>query len=1241
MEISTSQCIVTKSGSLFRFRVGMLVALILCSFFLFAFSYVFAQDDPTEIDALTGELGPEGDILHARKLYDRSMYDFAASQLERFLNSYPNHSKAGEAALLLANALREQGMIQPARNAYERASIYLTDSTRAVEALSSAADMDLLLGDTTTAINRYLAVQVLYPNKETLARTLIRAGQLQLETRQWQASERTLSSLLREYPGTEWESEARLLMAQSFAGQGDLIPALEEARGVAMNTRNDSLKVAAGLLLGRWELKRLDPKAAENIWTQVLAGMPDVPFASEVALELARLSQRSGNLNVARDMFDRASRMAEDSSGIKSIQREFADLMFQMQRIDFAQNLYIAADSAGTLLQQAWCADRLGNTELAAQLHSQSHLELEGLAKVAAALSIVDTLRLTDPDAALALIDEVIEEDPGNTPLADDLLWIRAELLAETGHSNKSITHYLTYAEQFPVSSLAEEARQRASYLRDFILTSDPSDEELMELLGSFGDSPGDPMARVNLAEYYLKAMKRPVPAIVLLVPLISRNDLPDRLLPRIQQRYGDAVWMEWQFATHNSDGGEISVSDSLRAEAESAIERLSAAFGSEAALHADPIRSWRVNRLREATSTMAGSLARMQRAMWDGFLHLHPDSKFSDDARLRLAEAFATKLDGDVQEEIDSLRIAYLDTLSLSETKSSIQQSAQLRLHRYFISVDSSAQADSLARVVLNGVDSPKKLDIARYWFEQHPVSAEASTALQWLANETWYHPDYLLHAPTVADNLLGLSGMSWDTHSSLAGDEQKIDLTFITKLYQWELQLQPDNPAFAEAKFAAGNLLLLRSLTNEVEGQILNAILDYTSYLKSSSDSEFLTMVALRLARLYDLAGHWELAQPYYLQALDRSTDDPSLQPLRRTLARMAFSSEQYDQANQWAKDAANYETDADTSFSLDELAIVSLYRAGKLERAAGEASAFAGWYKDHPQLDAAIAHFELERGRYHSKQGQYNSSLKAYKAVMNKYEETIYAANGKYELARDYMEQGESEKAYEMLIDLSIDHPEHEVMGQVYWLLGNYYASEGKYFEAFNKYEAVLADSAYIDSWPYVLGNQVRAFKDAGFYEGAMRAARQYLELYPDATDAFDHRMNLALSYHETGHYDLAISQFRRAMTLADGEDYPACQFYIAEALERAGRLNESVSEYMRVVHLNRPSKLQWGITALYSAGKVLERMNEPERAKSLYREIVAREGMGSPFGRRADEQVKRLEMFEQEKAAAERE
>ncbi len=1205
-----------------------------------------------------GSVGPEGDFLHARKLYDRGLYDFAASEFELFLKAYPNHEYAGDAALWLAKSLQHQDLISSARNAYERAAVYLLDSTRAVEAMHRAAEMDLLLGDTTRAIDRYLAVQVLYPDAETLPRTLVRAAKLQLAIRDWQATERTLNILLRDFPGTEWEFEARLLLAQSYAGQHDLPPAIEEAKAVAMHTSSDSLKVTAGLFLGRWELRRLDPKAAEQIWTQVLEGMADVTYASQAALELAKLRFRSGDGDGARLMFERASRMAPDSTQHSRVDLAFAELMFREGNYDAARTLFAAADSMGTLLQQGWCLQRsskpvqaasafagamagddpaiqLAATLAAADLSYETgdptpHLYVQAvnacddlLLKQSIRLHAAKTIGATEPEAALTFLRETEPVSRATTPFDDDLLWLSAELRARPGDTETAAELFERFATLYPASPHRYDAEERADFLREHVIASEQSDDALIPLLSELVKPDVTPAAKIDLAAMYLHSFKRPQPAMTLLLLLVNGENNPPEVRNRARDMYADALWMEWQQASHGPGAEALSVSDGLRGRAASLLETWSAlyrdAFDS---LQADPVRAWRYNTLQDLTVTVASTLTRQQRNDWSRYLASHPNAEHNADVRLILADAYTHKLEGDNESEMDSLYHATLDPVLSGELSSRATRQALLSAFQQELAADSIANADSLARTLLNAPDSPEKTDVALYWITQRPSQPEAATAGEWLLNQAPYVTQIEANAPEVLDHLLGTFGRDGNpaTAQTVVG---------------WVEAREPARPTFVDPVLASGDNLLLSALNAEAHGDTLNALFDYTAYLATQSSP----MASLRLARLYHQGGKWEYALPLYEQAIRRSPDDPTLQPLRRQLTHWAFRGGQYAKAHEWARTASEHETNPDTAFALDELGVVALYRGGLMDKALPETKAFEGWHKQDPKLDHALARFELEKGRFYSSKQQYNNSLKAYKTVMNKYEDTDQAPWAKYELARDYMDQGEADKAYEMLIELSDDVPSHPVMGNVYWLLGNYYASQQNYFDAFNKYEQVLADSAYIDSWPYVLGNQIRAFKDAGFYEGAMRAARKYLELYPDAPDAFDHRMNLALSYHETGHYDLAISQFRRAMTFAEGEDYAACQFYIAEAMERDGRLKEAVSEYLRVVHLNRATKLKWGVTALYAAGRVLERLNEPERAKQMYREIVRREGLGSPFGRRADEQVKRLEMFQEERAAVE--
>ncbi|MCB2210508.1 tetratricopeptide repeat protein [bacterium] len=1240
-------------GGAVRVLFSLVMLIVMAAAFLPPIS--FAQE---EDNFAPGSVGPEGDFLHARKMYDRGMYDFAASEFELFLKAYPNHEYAGDAALWLAKSLQHQDLIPTARNAYERAAVYLLDSTRAVEAMHRAAEMDLLLCDTSRAIDRYLAVQVLYPDAQTLPRTLLRAAKLQLAIRDWQATERTLNILLRDFPGTEWEFEARLLLAQSYAGQHDLPPAITEAQSVAMHTSSDSLKVTAGLFLGRWELQRLDPKAAEQIWTQVLEGMADVPFASQAALELAKLRFRSGDGGGARLMFERASRMAPDSTQQARVDLAFADLMFREGNNDAARTLYAAADSMGTLLQQGWCLARANKPIQATSAFAGAMASEDHTIQLAATLAAADlsyatddptphlyvqavnacdelllkqsirlhgatTIGVTDPDAALTFLRETEPVSRATTPFDDDLLWLSAGLHARLGAYETAAELFERFASLYPASPHRYDAAERAEFLGEQVIVSGQSDDALIPLLSELAQPDVTPAAKIDLAAMYLHSFKRPQPAMTLLLPLVAGESIPPDVRNRARDLYADALWMEWQQASHGSSAEPLQVSDGLRGRAASLLETWSALYRDDFdSLQTDAKRMWRYNTLQDLTVTVASTLTRQQRNDWSRYLALHPDAGHNDAVRLILADAFTHRLEGDSESELDSLYHTTLDTVLSGDLSSRTTRQALLIAFQQELVADSIAKADSFARRLLEAPDSPEMTEAALYWITQRPSQSEAATAGDWLLNQAPYVPQIEENAPQVIDHLLGTFARDGDPATAQA-------------VVAWIEASDPTQPSFVKPVLAAGDNLLLSALNAEARGDTLNALFDYTAYLAQRTSP----MASLRLARLYHQGGKWEYALPMYEQAVRRSPDDPTLQPLRRQLTHWAFRGGEYAKAHEWARTASEHETNPDTAFALDELGVVALYRGGLMDKALPETKAFEGWHKQDPKLDQALARFELEKGRFYSSKQQYNNSLKAYKAVMNKYEDTDQAPWAKYELARDYMDQGEADKAYEMLIELSADVPDHPVMGNVYWLLGNYYASKQNYFDAFNKYEEVLADSAYIDSWPYVLGNQVRAFKDAGFYEGAMRAARKYLELYPDAPDAFDHRMNLALSYHETGHYDLAISQFRRAMTFAEGEDYAACQFYIAEALERDGRLKEAVSEYLRVVHLNRATKLKWGVTALYAAGRVLERLNEPERAKQMYREIVRREGLGSPFGRRADEQVKRLEMFQEERAAVE--
>ncbi|MBS1262157.1 MAG: Outer membrane protein assembly factor BamD [Calditrichaeota bacterium] len=1203
--------------------------------------YPQAAGEREAADPLTSD----GEFLHARRLYQRGMYELAVPELERFLKMYPEHDRTAEAAALLANALREQARFDEARTAYELAAVHESDTTRTIELLHRAAEMDLALGDTMRAVRGYLAVTVLFPEAEGLPRTLLRASRLLVSAGRWAEAENTAGTLLRDYPGTPWSMEAHLLLAQAYAGRGDLPPAINEARGVIDRARDDSLALRAHLLAGRWELGRYDPVAAEHVWSEGLERGGPRALRLELAAALAEFARERGHAAGARDALETVAPGAADSVAGTALLARLGDIRFLLGRYDRALAAYDSLDSgaAEIELRRAYCLAYLGRHEQAFAAATAAAGDSGGYrvpalalaAQEARALNRVDTagslwlraladagdsitaavavhqaalaIRAEQPARALALLGEH-ESVASETPLADDLEWQRIELLRRLGRVEEAAERCDELARRWLCSPYAPRARELARDLRALFVQED-AEHELLALIETAKDGPLNAAQRLELARLNAEVRRDFERAAAELVPLLDGRHVPDSIRREAGGLYREVVWRRWRKETAQRKAGADGNSRGA-VEAETMIYA-SLAGDTSRAMH-DPDLAYRLHLLHEETLAKPSERVRFARAVWTRYLADHPGSVHAADARLRLARALLTRIGDEPSGALDSQAADQL--ARLAETGGALRNEALLRWRELAVRNDNAALADSLERVLLAGPDDPGKVEAAVGRLARGEELPDSLA--RWLAGEASCHPDVLDNLPPLADRLVEM------------GEAETAD-----RLLATNLRMRPGDPAAVIPAVRESVNRFARARIAEAAGDTLAAMLAFEAYVRESPNGRHANRARLRIGE-YQLAyNRWERAQPWFEQILADDDGAPRLQPIRRKMARRAFEQERFEQAREWARLAGRQESDPDSLFRLDELAIVSLYRAGRLSEARSEVRAFIGRYDDHDHRDEAVARFELEKGRYLSSQERYGEAMDSYKAILRKYEDTIHEPVARYEIARDYLEQDEKEKSFEMLLELANDEPDHPVMGKVYWLLGNYYASEGGYFDAFRMYEKVLADTSYRGSWPHVLTNQERAFKEAGFYDGALRAARKYLELYPGAEDAFDHRMNIALAYLELGQYDLAISQFRRASTMAGAEDQAACRFYIAEAMERSGRLKEAIGEYLRVVHLNRPTKLKWGVTALYNAAGLWERLGRPDYAVDLYEEIVDREGLGTPFGRKAQEQMQRLEMFEQ--------
>jgi TolA-binding protein len=103
-------------------------------------------------------------------------------------------------------------------------------------------------------------------------------------------------------------------------------------------------------------------------------------------------------------------------------------------------------------------------------------------------------------------------------------------------------------------------------------------------------------------------------------------------------------------------------------------------------------------------------------------------------------------------------------------------------------------------------------------------------------------------------------------------------------------------------------------------------------------------------------------------------------------------------------------------------------------------------------------------------------------------------------------------------------------------------------------------------------------------------------------------FQARFGVAWAKENRGEHEAAIRDYREVVSRHQGPTAARAQFQIGECLFAMGRLEEAVTELLRVDILYAYD--EWSAAALYEAGRVLERLERPHQARAQYEAVVQR-------------------------------
>lgn len=1225
-------------------RVGLWTACVLC---LLLLGILLPMAAPAQTEH-------EADFLYARRLYQDGLYDLAVEALERYLAADPESPHRVEAYLIIGDARWKEKKLDLARQAYQRAAMADPDDPRAVDALTKVADSYLSENDWQKAARAEQRIAVYYPNSPVAPAALTRTARILIEHGHFNQAEAPVQQVLRQYPQSTHQREARLLWARVLADRGELEKAAEEAGTVAHSTRDADLAVEALSFQGEWYWRLGRDPDAEAAWRRILDNYPRASKRAEALTRMGRLRLQIGDAVQAEAILrDALGSVQKDSllewqarlglADALLLEGKPVEALLHLNRLEgvvppeVAYRKALALEAAGRNVEaiSAYRALGQGTDTLAAgaRWRTANLLEKAGRTREAAEAwqwaeqampsglqksearyrALALTLKL-EPLRALEMTASFMDEYP-RSPHVDDVELLRAEALLALGRRKEAVEAFRDIGTTWPVSPYRYDAEARADFLETIVLPKGDPSTKLAGLVAEFAGGRDRRDLSLRLAEVYLKELKDYPAAKKQLDDLLADSTVDKARRLQARELLAETLWRNFLRETRTDDGSLSTDVPARRAAAQRTIEDLRQLlpFLKDPRVRAET--SWRLLHLEADARSGLDSLLFVRKVLQD-HLAEYPDSPHAGDAYLELGKAFIVVAKGVDDPAKGDPSLWYLEAFRDKYPDHARYAEGLLLLADRYVKAKMYAPAEQTYRSIIRLDPTPERVEavIALLDPQWTKSSQGVENDLEWVRTHAWYHPGLQRSRRLLVQRLMD------GGHFREAAEE----LTALGQLnMEWGAGLVIEGASDLQLAWYWGQVY-------EGLQQLDKARDEYRRYLSRNPSGQDADRIRLKLAELRKGQKYYDDALRLYRRLLTDASDYHIRDAALQGAATILFAQEQYDAAMRYAEQVVDTKgIPSDTAFAYGKMAVICRYRIGDLEEARKSANAFRKKWSRMEGLYDVSAEFELERGKWLSKQKNYPEAEHYYNRVLKNYKNSKWVPYAKYELGRDLLEQNRTGQGMELLSDLPRRYPGNPILGRVWWILGNQYAQSGDIMEAVKTYDKVLTDSSYMDTWPFVLVNQISAYRNAGFYAGALQAAQRYLEFYPDAPDAFDRQMDVGLMYLQMGQYDLAISQFRKIQPLADVEDEAAIQFYIGESLEKSGRLAESVIEYKKVDYLGKRTKMEWAVTALYNAGRVLERLGQNDQALNMYKEIVRREGLASPFGRKAQEQVDRLQ------------
>ncbi len=1178
------------------------------------------------------------EFLYAKRLFDEGYFDLAIEQLERYIRDYPDRIDIVEAQFLLGESYLKVDDLDKSRAAFLKIAFVYPESPRAPEALLKVGQVLESAGKMQDAAQAYQRVQAFYPDSPEAPEGLKRGIGLFFNAGDTSQGEAAGEKLIETYPHSESANIARLMIAGITIDRGDNDKAARLLARIIQDSEVDSLAASARFEYARLHRRVWNFNAAEQSYRSIISQFPQTTFSEQARINLADLLNKRGRMSESQALLEPLF-TSRDADIQNEAQIKSGDACYLMGDYGKALTHYEKASqrSPEAALKGAWTTQVSGNLQDALerfQRLAKNNSEVSSDARIAAAMiagnigkskeavelwwDLLDDTTLVDPygrryyELAKALfsseqkgIFEVYKSLSTGCPTSsylDETLYLAGLESENNEQYQDAIELYNNLSELHVASPYADSAAYRTDYIRICCVKSN----QLMERMAELSSRPQDKVKPVRWAldwgDFYLDEFKDPVKAI----------DKYDTVLDDILATTEDRI-----HALAMSGEAYARLFQSALLTDEEFVTRMycDSAYSRLAQLEEIAPQSIQALRLTERLVLID---ARHCEDMY-GEYPLVPMVK-------KLIRTFDLK---DISPEViiylleygltdhadDTLSMSWMNDLAGRMLLYPVADRNYARIQ--WIRIQSLAESDSIESAISLARDVS-----TRY---RHTPSG---------AKTAWW----LVECPilTPADRLKRLEVYQerypYLVDPELLGKIKVILLDTLDRLVE-SINLRDELRSLSRWGVPKLDILMFPDETD----QYLQAVAHFKTGMLERSEMEFRTVInlypngenapdaLLNLAKIKYRQGKVKAALAY-LDTL--SINHPYSQAIiNSTGFRIQLFTEngEFDRARDICGIAQNESSNQDSIFGYGLQSIRCLYRMGRIEQADQEAKQFLKDQKNNSQVDEAKVRFILEKGYAFDRAKRFEDAHDEYETILKKYTYSTWSDNALYAKGLSLVSMGRFSEGADEIEKVIENYPNSDIRLIATLSLGLARLKAEQYSEAIKALKKLWEDDAAREYWRPAFDALLTAYRDLRYWDAAIQATRDYLQRFPQTTDAMDRRMDIGQFYLQVGEWDEAIRHYRPLLTVADAEQEAEIQYYIGEAFQHKGDYRTAILEYLKVPILGRKTKLDWGVTALYQAGICYEELKENKNAARMYRRIIEATGIESNYGRAAQKRI----------------